>query len=117
MAGRLSWGELEALLSRAALVLGVDSGPLHLAVAAGTPSVALFGPADPTQFAPWGSADRHRMVYADLPCRPCRRLDFCALEPDGEGPPPCMRQLEVEPVYTAALLALKEGRHVPVSLH
>ena len=81
LAGRLTWDQLEALLARADLVVGVDSGPLHLAVAAGTPSVALFGPADPAQFAPWGPAARHRIVAADLPCRPCRRLDYCAIEP------------------------------------
>ena len=103
LAGRFTWDQLEALLARADLVVGVDSGPLHLAVAAGTPSVALFGPADPAQFAPWGPAGRHRIVAADLPCRPCRRLDYCALEPAGSGPPPCMRAITVPSVIAAAL--------------
>jgi ADP-heptose:LPS heptosyltransferase len=106
LAGALSWGELEALLARAALVVGVDTGPLHLAVATGTPSVALFGPADPAQFAPWGPAGRHRMVFADLPCRPCRNLDCCTIEPEGHGPPPCMRRITVRDVVDAALAAI-----------
>ena len=94
LAGVLSWGELEALLTAAELVIGVDSGPLHLAVAAGTPSVALFGPASVLQFTPWGPRERHLTIEADLPCVPCRRLDFCHIEPEGVGPPPCMRALE-----------------------
>lgn len=116
LAGDLGWGELEALLARAALVVGVDSGPLHLAVAAGAPSVALFGPADPAQFGPWGPAARHRVVVADLPCRPCRRLDYCALEPRSDGPPPCMRGIETAAVLAAARAALREGRGDPETL-
>ena len=115
LAGALQWTELEALLARSLLVVGVDSGPLHLAVAASTPSVALFGPADPVQFGPWGDAARHRVVTADLPCRPCRRLDWCALEPEGVGPPPCMRAITAEAVVTAARSALMEGKHGPAT--
>jgi heptosyltransferase-1 len=43
---------------RAALVLGVDSGPLHLAVALGKPGVALFGPTDPARNGPYGDSLR-----------------------------------------------------------
>jgi len=43
-----------ALLRRAALVVGGDSGPVHLAAALGTPVVALFGPTDPARNGPWG---------------------------------------------------------------
>ena len=107
LAGSLSWRELEALLARATLVVGVDSGPLHLAVAAHTPSVALFGPADPAQFAPWGPPARHRTVYAQLPCRPCRRLDYCYVEPGTHGPPPCMRAIDEAPVLAAARAVLQ----------
>jgi ADP-heptose:LPS heptosyltransferase len=101
LAGRLTWGELEAVLRHACLVVGVDSGPLHLAVAAGTPSVALFGPADPAQFGPWGDPSRHAVVVAGLPCRPCRRLDDCRLEPGVDGPPRCMRAIAVTDVRAA----------------
>jgi len=40
--------------ARAALFVGVDSGPTHLAAAAGTPTLALFGPTDPARFGPVG---------------------------------------------------------------
>lgn len=42
------------LASRAALFVGADTGPTHLAAAAGTPTVALFGPTDPARFGPVG---------------------------------------------------------------
>jgi heptosyltransferase-1 len=46
---------LVALLRRVALVVGGDSGPMHLAAALGIPVVALFGPTDPARNGPWGS--------------------------------------------------------------
>jgi ADP-heptose:LPS heptosyltransferase len=42
------------LSARAALFVGVDSGPTHLAAAAGTPTLALFGPTPPERFGPVG---------------------------------------------------------------
>ena len=47
-----------ALLRRAAVVIGGDSGPVHLAAALGTPVVALFGPTDPARNGPWGAGKR-----------------------------------------------------------
>ncbi len=46
--------QLVALTRRAALVIGGDSGPVHLAAALGRPVVALFGPTDPARNGPWG---------------------------------------------------------------
>ena len=46
---------LIALTRRAALVVGGDSGPTHLAAALGTPLLALFGPTDPERNGPWGA--------------------------------------------------------------
>lgn len=46
---------LVAMTRRAALVIGGDSGPVHLAAALGTPVVALFGPTDPARNGPWGA--------------------------------------------------------------
>ena len=48
-----SLSELIALTRRAALFVGGDTGPLHLAVALNTPSVALFGPTDPSRNGPY----------------------------------------------------------------
>jgi heptosyltransferase I len=50
-----SLGQLMALLRNAACIVGGDTGPLHLAVALGTPSVAIFGPTDPARNGPYRS--------------------------------------------------------------
>jgi ADP-heptose:LPS heptosyltransferase len=50
--------QLGALLARAGLFVGNDSGVTHLAAAAGAPTIALFGATDPAQWAPIGSVVR-----------------------------------------------------------
>jgi heptosyltransferase-1 len=47
--------QLTALLRRASLVIGGDTGPVHLAAALGKPVVALFGPTDPARTGPFGT--------------------------------------------------------------
>ncbi|MCM2254803.1 MAG: hypothetical protein NDJ94_03940 [Vicinamibacteria bacterium] len=51
----LSNGALGALLAAAGLVVGNDSGVLHLAAAFGAPVLGLYGPTDPETWAPWGT--------------------------------------------------------------
>jgi heptosyltransferase-1 len=48
-------GPLMALLRNAACIVGGDTGPLHLAIALGTPSVAIYGPTDPVRNGPYRS--------------------------------------------------------------
>ncbi len=62
---------LGAVFARAQVVVAADTGPLHLAAAAGARVVALFGPKDPDIYGPRG--DGHHVLYRDVPCRPCRR--------------------------------------------
>jgi heptosyltransferase-1 len=50
-------GPLMALLRNAACIVGGDTGPLHLAIALGTPAVALFGPTDPARNGPYRTED------------------------------------------------------------
>lgn len=50
--------ELIALTRHAALVIGGDTGPLHLACALGRPVVGIFGPTDPSRNGPWGAPFR-----------------------------------------------------------
>ena len=69
----LSLGDLRALCERAALYVGGDSGPLHLASASDVPIVALFGPTLPARSAPWRptSLPSETVDVGSLPCRPC----------------------------------------------
>lgn len=62
-AGQTSMPELAAVLGACRLVLGNDSGGLHLAAACGTPVVAVFGLTDPDRTAPLGRG--HRIVRAE----------------------------------------------------
>jgi lipopolysaccharide heptosyltransferase II len=75
-AGQTTLGQLAALMARCRLVLGADSGPLHLAVAVGTPTVHLYGPVDSRTFGPWGDPVRHIVLTSDMDCIPCNRLDY-----------------------------------------
>ncbi len=54
LAGQLSLTQLAALIDHAALFIGVDSAPMHIAAALGTPCIALFGPSRLIQWRPWG---------------------------------------------------------------
>ena len=69
LAGKLGLKELAALIGRARLFIGVDSAPMHMASAMGTPAVALFGPSGEVEWAPWQVP--HRVVVSAHPCRPC----------------------------------------------
>ena len=71
----LDWdlNELHALVARAAVYIGGDSGPLHVASTTSTPIVALLGPTLPERSRPWRDPRfGAEMVDAGpLPCRPC----------------------------------------------
>ncbi|HEV7426558.1 MAG TPA: lipopolysaccharide heptosyltransferase I [Thermoanaerobaculia bacterium] len=56
--------ELAFILKHARLVIGADTGPLHLAAALGTPVVGLYGPTDPARNGPYGQLDRVVSSYA-----------------------------------------------------
>ena len=99
IAGSTSVGQLAALYRRALMVLGPDSGAMHIAAAVHTRTVALFGPADPIEFAPWGDPRRQVVVTSAITCRPCRILDWRADDHDYH---PCVRDITVEQVLAAA---------------
>ena len=61
------------LIRRAAVFVGPDSGPMHIAAAVGTPIVAWFGPTLPANFAPWKPAGGARIIEKVLDCRPCKQ--------------------------------------------
>jgi ADP-heptose:LPS heptosyltransferase len=66
LAGRTDLLELAAVLDEARLVVTTDSGPMHLAAAARTPLVALYGPADPTHYGPRGRPGRILVLQGRL---------------------------------------------------
>lgn len=93
-------GELAQLLRRARLVVGNDSGPLHLAALHGTPVLALFGPAPAAAWRP-----HEAMALASpLACAPCSatlRSLGCGGVDAVLGAAPCMAGIEVDAVLEA----------------
>jgi heptosyltransferase-1 len=86
--------ELATVLRHARLVVGGDTGPLHLAHALGTPVLCLMGPTDPYRSGPYG--DPGAALWKQLPCSFCsQRLD---------GPRACL--LEIRP-HEVAMRALE----------
>lgn len=91
LAGETDLAELAELMRRSEFVVTVDSGPMHIAAAAGARVVAVFGPTAPWRTGPYGAG--HRVVRKDLECSPCFRKE-CA-------EPRCMELVTVDEVLSA----------------
>lgn len=98
LTGKLSIGMLAALFENVKLFITNDSGPLHLAVSIGVPTVSFFGPEIPERFGPIG--ENHTVFYSDVYCSPCLNVYNQKTAPcNGENK--CMRDIPVEDVYRA----------------
>jgi lipopolysaccharide heptosyltransferase II len=96
--GEFSLVELRALLDRASLYIGGDSGPLHIAATTHVPVVGLYGPTLPVRSAPWRDA-RYATESVDageLPCRPCEQR-VCV-----PGDFRCLTSIDAARVFEAA---------------
>ena len=102
LAGKLSIKELVALIARAKLSICVDSMPMHVASAVGTPVVALFGPSGDIEWGPW--MVRSAVVTSEHACRPCGN-DGCG----GGKVSECLTTLDVDRVFAAAERLLAAG--------
>ena len=99
--GKCTLRETIALLKQCVLFIGNDSGIMHLAAAAGTPLVALFGPQSPVKFGPWSR--RARVIYKGMECSPCRQKFFSECEPSSRMRPACMEAISVEEVFQESI--------------
>lgn len=125
--GATSVSELAALLNRAQLVLGADSGVVHLAAALNTPTIAIFGPSNHEAWQPFGAvehrigqgpipASRALVVRAGLPCSPCFYTGYHLGRRDGCAMKTCLDLIEVDDVVTAARVLLShQGEARPPS--
>lgn len=96
--GRTDLNELKALMGFLSLFITNDSGPMHLATACGVPTLALFGPTTrELGFFPYGP--RHRVLEADLSCRPCG-LHGAKACPEGHFL--CMKLITTDQVFENA---------------
>jgi heptosyltransferase I len=104
LAGRTSLRDLVAIFGECAAAFGPDSGPMHIAAAAGCPVVSLWGATAAERSAPWGFADL--ALSGAIPCHPCY-LRECPIGRE------CMRRIapsEVAAVLGRALAAPRANR-------
>jgi heptosyltransferase-1 len=100
--GEFDLAELRALVARAALYIGGDSGPLHIASATNTPIVALFGPTLPERSLPWRDPEIAAIAVdgGPLPCRPCHQRTCVPRDFR------CLTSITTQQVLDAARMAL-----------
>ncbi len=107
--GEFDLSELRVLAARAALYVGGDSGPLHIAATTEVPIVALFGPTLPQRSMPWRRAEARALAVelGPLACRPCHQR-HCV-----PGDFRCLTQVLPERVLTAARQLLNQESSRP----
>ncbi|OPX41668.1 MAG: hypothetical protein B1H13_00800 [Desulfobacteraceae bacterium 4484_190.3] len=91
--GQTTLKDLAYLYKLSVLLVTTDSGPMHIAAAMNAPTVALFGPTDPSRTGPYGKG--HIVVRKKMSCSPCF-LKKCDTKR-------CMKEITVEEVFEAAM--------------
>jgi ADP-heptose:LPS heptosyltransferase len=112
-AGKGSIHVAAAVLEQADLFVGNDSGLMHLAVAVGLPTVAIFGLTNSDAWGPYtgGKTEEQAIVVKlDLPCMPCFYRGHDLGTPEGCMTRDCLAMLGVDPVAAAARRLLREAR-------
>ena len=100
LARRLKGEELLALVAICNLIISIDSGPVHLAGAVGTPVIGLFGPLDPASRLPPDSPALG--LFSDVPCLFCHNRTPIIHWFDGcPNDIACMKKLEDQTVFEA----------------
>ena len=104
--GEFDLAELAALVTRAHLYIGGDSGPMHVAATTRTPVVALFGPTLPERSLPWRdpAVPSIGVDAGPLPCRPCHQRTCVP------GDFRCLTGITVTQVLQACEVALARTR-------
>ncbi len=106
-------GPLMSLLRHALCVVGGDTGPVHLAVALGTPAVALFGPTDPARNGPYRDANRsyaNKAAQSSIINREdivLRAANVATTHSRDDRTHPAMLEIQVEAVFDAVRRIVK----------
>jgi lipopolysaccharide heptosyltransferase II len=108
LAGRTSLKELAAIFGMAEFAVTVDTGPMHLAAAMGTTTVALFGPTAPWRTGPYGK--EHLVLRTGIECSPCFKRECPEPNTEGREDPKCMSDITPAAVAEAIEQLLKTKR-------
>ena len=92
--------QLFALLSKVRIYIGGDTGVMHLAAAAGTQVIAIFGPTDFKINGPYGK--EHAIIRENVPCSPCKKRDCSDRQ--------CLTPITVEEVFESVNNVLKRSK-------
>ena len=95
--GKTTLMQLGALIENCNLYLTCDSGPMHIAAAVGTPTIALFGPTSPTRHGPYG--EDHEIIEKPVECRPCYKRNCMRRD----QPHLCMTEIDPNEVVARIL--------------
>ena len=117
LASRLKGEELLALVAVSGLIISIDSGPVHVAGAVGTPVIGLFGPVDPASRLPPDSPALG--LVSDVPCLFCHnRAPIIHWRAGCPNDIACMKKLDDQSVFEAvkSMLAQSKKQRVKESL-
>jgi lipopolysaccharide heptosyltransferase I len=107
LAGQTDWTDLYALYERTQLMIGLDSGPLHIANAVDIPKIiGIYGPTPAGRTGPIGK--QHTIFETQLPCQPCYSRT-CKIKTQD-----CMRNITPEQVTRMALQYLESAQETRV---
>ncbi|RMF98310.1 MAG: lipopolysaccharide heptosyltransferase II [Candidatus Schekmanbacteria bacterium] len=101
MAGKLSICQTAAIIEKASIFIGNDSGPMHIASALKTPIVVIFGPGNHHKTHPYTKPELYIQVKKEFQCRPCKQRFFKECSPAPSGKPECIESIEVKDVVDA----------------
>ena len=103
--------ELRSLIGRAALFIGGDTGPLHVAATTDVPILGIYGPTLPVRSAPWRPSwlVTESVEVPEVPCRPCDQRRCIP------GDFRCLTRLAPDVVIQAAERALRRASQAPLT--
>jgi ADP-heptose:LPS heptosyltransferase len=90
IAGKFNLAEFAALVSKATIYVGNESGPLHIAAVSGAPTLGLYGPGEPFVFYPW--SEKSSYLHHVLECNPCDQIH--CVHPEN----PCIKRIQLSEV-------------------
>ena len=110
LAGRTNLKQASAVLERADIFVTNDSGPMHMGMAIGTPTVALFGPESPARYGP--ISDNHVAIHKGHDCSPCIKFSEAKKIKCHENAK-CILEISVDEVFEGVMKLYQKLKIAP----
>lgn len=111
LAGKKDLRLLMALIKLSKMVIGIDTGILHIAAALDTPVIMMMGLADPEDTGVYNPNDTVKIIRVNLPCSPCVHKSPKPVQWDeckNMRPVKCMRMIETQVVFKSVISLLNK---------